>query len=153
ELVNDQIGDLPILVSYCPLCNSALVFDRRLGGKVYDFGVSGMLRQSDMVMYDRQTESLWQQITGEALVGALSGKKLRVVRSQVAPFEAFARAFATGRVLSRETGHQRPYGQSPYAGYEFGGRLMMPVKPSRPLRIPPLERLLTVHSEGKTKAY
>src|SRR5579863_5188381 len=62
ELVNDQIGDTPLLISYCPLCNSAVVFDRRVAGSVYDFGVSGMLRDSDMVMFDRQTDSLWQQI-------------------------------------------------------------------------------------------
>ena len=76
ELANDQIGDLPILVSYCPLCNSAITFDRRIDGKTYTFGVSGMLRNSDMVMYDHQTDSLWQQLTGDAIVGGLTGKQL-----------------------------------------------------------------------------
>ena len=93
ELVNDQIGDLPLLVSYCPLCNSALVFDRRVDGKVYDFGVSGMLRNSDMVMYDRQTDSLWQQIGGDAIVGTMTGKKLKLLHSQTVSFENFARTF------------------------------------------------------------
>jgi hypothetical protein len=154
ELVNDQIGELPILVSYCPLCNSAIVFDRRLDAKVYDFGVSGMLRQSDMVMYDRQTDSLWQQITGEAIVGTLTGKQLKRVRSQTLSFESFSRAFPNGKVLSRETGHRRPYGQNPYVGYEFGNRLIMPVKMSRSVRaLPPLERIVTVTVEGKSKAY
>ncbi len=153
ELVNDQIGDLPILVSYCPLCNSAIVFDRRLDGKVYDFGVSGMLRQSDMVMYDRQTDSLWQQIGGEAIVGTLTGNKLKLVRSQTVSFETFSRVFPEGKVLSRETGHLRAYGQNPYAGYEFGNRLIMPVKTTRPLRLAPLERIVTIKSEGGSKAY
>jgi hypothetical protein len=153
ELVNDQIGDLPILVSYCPLCNSAIVYDRRMDGKVYDFGVSGLLRQSDMVMYDRQTDSLWQQIGGEAIVGTLTGKKLKLVKSQTVSLETFTRAFPEGKVLSRETGHQRAYGQNPYAGYEFGNRLMMPVSASRPLRMPPLERIVTVEFEGASKGY
>ncbi len=154
ELANDQIGELPVLVSYCPLCNSAIVFDRRLDGKIYDFGVSGMLRQSDMVMYDRQTDSLWQQITGEAIVGALTGQKLKLVQSQTVPFETFSRAFPNGKVLSRETGHRRAYGQNPYAGYEFGNRLIMPVKMNKLARVsPPLERIVTVTSEGKSKAY
>jgi hypothetical protein len=151
ELANDQIGDLPILVSYCPLCNSALVFDRRLDDKVYDFGVSGMLRNSDMVMYDRQTDSLWQQIGGEAVVGTLTGKKLRLIGSQTVAFEAFAGAWPKGKVLSRDTGALRPYGQSPYVGYEFNNRLMAPVKLSRPLRTPPLERIVVVEWEGRAK--
>jgi hypothetical protein len=153
ELVNDQIDDLPILVSYCPLCNSAIVYDRRIDGNVYDFGVSGLLRHSDMVMYDRQTDSLWQQIGGEAIVGTMTGKKLEMVKSQTVSFETFARAFPAGKILSRETGHQRPYGQNPYAGYEFGNRLMMPVHPGRSLPMPPLERIVAVEFEGTSKAY
>jgi hypothetical protein len=152
ELVNDRVGDLPLLVSYCPLCNSALAFDRRVDGKVYDFGVSGMLRHSDMVMYDRQTDSLWQQIGGEAIVGAMTGQRLRLVRSQTVPFDTFARHFSSGKVLSRDTGHIRPYGQNPYVGYEFGNRLMAPAKLPRPLRTP-LERVVTVESKDESRAY
>jgi hypothetical protein len=153
ELVNDRIGEAPILVSFCPLCNSAIVFDRRINGTVYDFGVSGMLRNSDMIMYDRQTDSLWQQITGEAIVGTLTGEKLKTIGSQTVPFETFARHFPGGKVLSRDTGHQRPYGQNPYAGYEFGGRLLAPVNSRRPFRLPPLERIVVIPSDGGSKAY
>jgi hypothetical protein len=153
EIVNDRIDELPILVSYCPLCNSAIVFDRRVNGKVHEFGVSGMLRHSDMVMYDRKTDSLWQQLTGEAIVGAMTGEKLRILPSQVVSFDAFARSFPKGEVLSRETGHSRPYGQNPYAGYEFGNRLLMPVPVKRATRLRPLERIVTVEVAGIAKGY
>jgi len=153
ELVNDQVGDRPVLVSYCPLCYSALVFDRRVRGDVLTFGVSGMLRGSDMVMFDRQTESLWQQITGEALVGALTSHRLSIVPSQTVPFETYAKQFPGGKVLSRETGHRRPYGRSPYAGYESGQRLLFPVPAPKEARRRPLERLLTVKCGDKAKAY
>ncbi len=153
ELVNDQIGELPILVSYCPLCNSGIVFDRRVDGQVYDFGVSGMLRNSDMVMYDRQTESLWQQIGGEAIVGTLTGRKLRMVPSQTIAFETFARSFPEAKVLSRETGHERAYGRNPYTGYEFGNRLFAPVGGRRPTRLAPLERIVAVEVDGASRGY
>jgi hypothetical protein len=81
EIANDVVGGLPVAVTFCPLCNTALVFDRRLDGRVLDFGVTGRLRYSDLVMYDRQTESWWQQATGEAIVGTLTGSKLRRVPS------------------------------------------------------------------------
>ncbi|MDX1430352.1 MAG: DUF3179 domain-containing (seleno)protein, partial [Rhodothermales bacterium] len=74
EIVNDEVGGEPVTVTFCPLCYSAIVFRRTLDGRVYDFGVSGMLRYSDLIMYDRQTESLWQQILGEAIVGELTGR-------------------------------------------------------------------------------
>jgi len=153
ELVNDQIRDLPIAVTYCPLCNSAVVFDRRVDGKVYDFGVSGMLHQSNLILYDRQTDSLWQQFTGEAIVGTLTGRILKIVRSQTTSFDTFSRVFPRGKVLSRETGYRREYGQTPYAGYEFGNRLMMPVRIDSPARQAPLERIVTVTSDDKGKAY
>jgi hypothetical protein len=101
------MGDTPILVSYCPLCNSAIVFDRRVDAEELDFGVSGMLRNSDMVMYDRQTDSLWQQITGEGIVGHYTGKELRVLPSQMISLERFASTYPNGLVLSRETGCTR----------------------------------------------
>jgi hypothetical protein len=154
ELANDEVGGIPLLASYCPLCNSAIVFDRRLDGEIYDFGVSGMLRHSDMVMYDRQTDSLWQQITGEALVGELTGKTLKILPAQTVSFETFAEAFPQGRVLNRQTGHFRPYGQNPYERYEFNDRLVAPVGNFRvPRGVRPMERLVTVSTGEKTKAY
>ena len=152
EMVTDQIGGVPLLVTYCPLCNSSIAFDRRVDGKVYDFGVSGMLRHSDMIMFDRQTDSLWQQLTGEAVVGALTGKRLDVVTSQVVDFASFAKSFPGGKVLSKTTGHNRPYGTSPYAGYEQAGRAIFPVPLKRPIG-PPLERVVSFTLEGKSRAY
>lgn len=114
-VTKDQIGGVPISVTYCPVSDSAMVFDSRIDGRVYDFGVSGMLRQNNLVLHDRQTDSQWQQLTGEAFAGALTGRKLQNVHSQTVPFETFSRSFPRGKVLSRETGHQRDYGRNPYA--------------------------------------
>jgi len=153
ELVNDRIGDLPFLVSFCPLCNSGLVFDRRVDGETYEFGVAGLLRHSDMIMHDRQTESLWQQVTGEALVGALTGKRLRPLTSQTVSFLTFAETFPEGRVLARPD-PRAPYGISHYEGYEFGPRRnRAPVPLRKPLPVPALERVVVVRIDGRTRAY
>ena len=105
EIVNDSFNDVPVAVTYCPLCNSAITFDRRLGDRTLDFGVSGVLRHSDMIMFDRQTESWWQQLVGEAIIGELLGERLTVLPSFLVSWEDFKEAFPDGRVLSRETGH------------------------------------------------
>ena len=153
ELVNDRIGDLPILVSYCPLCQSAIVFDRRVDGALYQFGVSGMLRNSDMVMYDRTTDSLWQQLTGEAIVGELTGKRLKVVTSRLTHFGVVKRERPEAKVLSRRTGVVRPYGTSPYVGYEFGGGPRFPANFRYADRIHPLDRLVVICNGGKARAH
>jgi len=153
ELANDQIGDLPVLASYCPLCNSAIAFDRRLDGKTYTFGVSGMLRHSDMVMYDHQTHTLWQQLTGDAIVGELTGKRLEIIGSQVTHFGAVRTQFPAAKVLNRETGHSAPYGRSPYAGYESGGRTMFPAPYKQADRVRPMERLAVIYSDDKPQAH
>ena len=118
EIVNDTVGGVPVAVTFCPLCNAALVFDRRLDGVIHDFGTSGKLRKSDLIMWDRQTESWWQQFTGEGIVGELAGKQLTIFQSQVISWEAFKAANPEGTVLSRDTGFNRAYGQNPYAGYD-----------------------------------
>jgi hypothetical protein len=153
EMVNDQIGDMPILVSYCPLCNSGVVFDRRVGATVYDFGVSGMLRANDMVMFDRQTDSLWQQITGEGIVGKMAGSQLSILPSQTVSFGLFASQFPEGKVLSRSTGYSRQYGQNPYVGYEFGNQLMFPIRKPGNLRLPLMERIVGIADEKEARAY
>ena len=118
EIVNDVVGDVPVSVTFCPLCNSAIVFDRRLDGVVYDFGTSGKLRQSDLIMWDRQTESWWQQFTGEAIVGELTGKKLTFISASIISWEDFKAAKPEGKVLSKNTGFSRDYGRNPYSGYD-----------------------------------
>ena len=118
EIVNDVVGGVPVTATFCPLCNAALVFDRRLDGVVYDFGTSGKLRKSDLIMWDRQTESWWQQFTGEGIVGELAGKKLTILPSSIISFSDFRAASPDGKVLSIDTGFSRPYGRNPYAGYD-----------------------------------
>ncbi len=126
ELVNDEIGGEAILVSYCPLCGTALVFDRRHGGRVRRFGVSGLLYQSDLLMFDRESESLWSQITARAVTGPLAGQSLSILRSNMVPWGRWRQAHPETTVLSRKTGHQRDYGRSPYGDYATSERLYFP---------------------------
>ncbi len=122
EIVNDVVGGQPVSVTYCPLCNAAIVFDRRLvhDGEVYllDFGTSGMLRKSDLVMWDRQTETWWQQLSGQGIVGKLAGAQLTMVPSLLISFEEFTESYPDGKVLSTETGALRDYGSNPYVQYD-----------------------------------
>ena len=122
EIVNDKVGGVPVIVTFCPLCNSAIVFDRRLDGVVLDFGTSGRLRNSDLIMWDRQTESWWQQLTGEAIIGKLTGHTLEFLPAPVVSWADFKAAHPAGQVLSRETGFGRTYGRNPYAGYDEVGK-------------------------------
>lgn len=118
EIVNGTVGGAPVTVSYCPLCNSAIVYDRRLGERILDFGTSGALLNSSLVMYDRQTESLWSHYTGRAVAGHLTGYQLDLLPAQIVSFKAFVSAYPQGRVLSFNTGHMRQYGQNPYNSYD-----------------------------------
>ncbi len=153
EIVNDEIKGMPVAVTFCPLCYSALAFDRRLDGQTLRFGVSGMLRHSDMVMYDRETESWWQQFTGEAIVGELTGKKLRQLPAQIVGFAQFAEGHPAGRVLSRETGHRRDYGSNPYTGYDDINATPFLYRGKRDDRLRPMEKVVAVEIDGKSKAY
>lgn len=118
EIANDTIGGVPVTVTYCPLCNAAVVFDRRVNGKVLDFGVSGKLRHSDMVMYDRQTESWWQQFVGRSIVGAMTDVELKRLPAHVIPFSAFKASYPNGKVLVAGNGNARRYGENPYVKYD-----------------------------------
>ncbi len=118
EIVNDTVGGTPVVTTYCPLCNSGLVFERRLDGVLLDFGTSGKLYKSDLVMYDRQTHSLWAQLEGRAIVGARAGARLRLLPANTLAFQDWRAAHPAGRVLSRETGYRRSYGANPYEGYD-----------------------------------
>ncbi|SIN89459.1 DUF3179 domain-containing protein [Vannielia litorea] len=143
EIVNDRMGGTPIAVTYCPLCNSALVFDRRLRGQVLDFGVTGKLRHSDMVMYDRQTESWWQQAMGQGIVGEMTGADLRQVPSWMESWESFTARNPDGRVMA-EPRHNRPYGQNPYKGYDSSARPFLFSGEMPPHGVPPLVRVVRV---------
>lgn len=154
EIVNDVVADIPVLVTFCPLCNTAIAFERTVNGQVLDFGTTGRLRFSNLVMYDRQTESWWQQATGEAIVGELTGTQLQFLPASVISWEMFKTAFPEGKVLSRETGHSRPYGENPYAGYDdVNQRPFLYQGPEIPGKLPPMARLLTVDLNGEAVAY
>jgi hypothetical protein len=118
EIANDVIGDVPVAVTFCPLCNASIVFDRRVGGDTLYFGTTGNLRNSDLVMWDDKTQSWWQQFTGEAIVGEYTGSALTFLPSQVVGFKQFKEQYPEGKVLSRETSANRPYGQNPYTFYD-----------------------------------
>ncbi len=152
EIVNDVVGGVPLAVTYCPLCNSAIAFERDVAGTVYDFGVSGLLRNSDLVMYDRQTDSWWQQFTGEAIVGSLTGTALDVVPASTVSFADFRAAHPAGLVLSRDTGFARDYGRNPYVGYDETANPFL-FQGETDGRLPPAERVVAVELNGETVAY
>jgi hypothetical protein len=149
EIVNDELGGVPIAVTYCPLCNTAIVFDRRVDGEVLDFGTTGNLRFSDLVMYDRQTESWWQQFTGEGIVGAHSGGMLNMVASRVEPFGVFTRAFPQADLLERPPGFPRNYGVNPYHGYDTSPAPMFPGLPL-PEGVAPMAYVVAVGDQAWT---
>lgn len=155
ELVNDVVGGVPVTVSYCPLCNSAVAYDRRLGPHVLDFGTSGRLLNSSLVMYDRQTESLWAHFTGQAVIGYLAGARLDLVPVQTVSFGAFLAAHPDGAVLSLETGYPgyaSRYGQNPYVGYDDPDSTPFLYRGPTDDRLPPMTRVLAVRGDGPTAA-
>jgi hypothetical protein len=154
EIVNDVVGDLPLTVTFCPLCNTAIAFERTIDGQVLDFGTTGRLRFSNLIMYDRQTETWWQQASGEAIVGELLGKKLNFYPAAIISWEEFKTAYPQGKVLSRETGFFRSYGVNPYGGYDDVNRPPFLYRgPETPGVLPPVARVLTIDLEGEAVAY
>jgi hypothetical protein len=152
ELVNDTVGGRPILVSYCPLCGTAIVFDRRVGGVERRFGVSGLLFRSDLLMFDRESESLWSQISAEAVTGPALKQRLTLLRSKQRSWGEWKRLHPDTKVLSDATGHRRSYGRSPYAGYDESERLMFPVR--RDPRYHPKMRTVGLRlPDGTARAY
>jgi Protein of unknown function (DUF3179) len=145
EIVNARFGEIPVAVTFCPLCNTALAFDRRVDGRVLDFGTTGKLRDSDLVMYDRQTESWWQQFGGEALVGELAGRELRQLPARIVSWREFRRMHPSGLVLNRDTGFVRDYGTNPYVGYDdIASPPIFAVRNEHDDRLPPKERVVYV---------
>ena len=148
EIINDVVGEIAVTITFCPLCNSAIVFKRNHQGITYDFGTSGLLRHSDLVMYDRQTESLWQQFTGEAIVGVMTGEQLMMIPSGLIGFEQFQAAYPAGKILSKETGYSREYGRNPYPGYDDIRNNPFLFRDPLDERLPAMARVVTV-SDGK----
>ena len=154
EIANAEIGGLSLVVTFCPLCNTAIAFERRLDGQVLDFGTTGRLRFSNLIMYDRQTESWWQQATGEAVAGKFAGRQLAFYPASIIAWEAFKSAHPGGQVLSRETGYNRDYGRNPYAGYDDVNQSpFLYTGPTTPDLLPPMARVVTVALNGAAVAY
>jgi len=149
EIVNDRIGDVPIAVTYCPLCNSAVVFDRRLDGRVLEFGTTGKLRHSDLVMYDRQTESWWQQLVGEAIVGELAGQRLRALPTRVESLSRFRARFPGGKLLLPPIATAGFY-ENPYVRYDSRKRPFPFYTGTLPEGIEPMAHVVAVGDRAWT---
>ena len=143
EIANDTVGGIPVAVTFCPLCNSGITFDRRVDGRVLTFGVSGKLRNSDMVMYDRETQSWWQQAIGEGIVGEMTGKVLTPLPTWMESWAEFAARNPEGLVMA-EPGWPRQYGRNPYVGYDTASRPFLYSGEMPPHDIHPLARVLRV---------
>lgn len=149
EIVNDEVNGTPLAVTFCPLCNSALVFNREIEGEVVSFGVSGLLRNSDLVMYDDLTQTWWQQLTGTGLVGTYTGYELEFVPSTLVGFGVFAENFPDGTVLSPDG---RNYGSNPYENYDSSSRpFLFAGTPDE--RLHPTERVLAIEIDDEAIAY
>lgn len=152
EIVNDRYGDIPVAVTFCPLCNTALSFDRRVDGEVLRFGVSGLLRKSDLVMWDDATTSLWQQITGEAVVGDLAGTQLEIISTAIVSYGEAKEAFPEALSLAQETGFGINYGANPYTSYSSSDQPFLFDEEPDP-RFPALSRVVGVSIDDVDKAY
>lgn len=147
EIVNDVVGGAPVLVTYCPLCNAAIAFERRVEGKMTAFGVSGLLRKSDLIMWDHATESLWQQFEGRAIVGQLAGQALRRLPSRLESFEEYRRRHPSGLVLAPPT-ENFPYGMNPYVGYDRLHQRPFLYRGDLPRKVPPMQRVVIVSGKA-----
>ncbi|MFZ1527477.1 MAG: DUF3179 domain-containing protein, partial [Ferruginibacter sp.] len=154
EIVNDVVGGAPVAVTYCPLCNSGVAFQRDVPGEgVLTFGTSGLLYADNLVMYDRQTESLWPQLTGQASVGVLTGTQLQAIPMGTVAWRDFAAAEPAALVLSQDTGFSRPYGTNPYTGYDDpDGDLLFELPGDTDARLPVKERVVGLDDGTETVA-
>lgn len=158
EIVNDTVGGEPLMVSFCPLCNTAIAFKRTFNpstgsGQVLDFGTTGRLRYSNLIMYDRQTETWWQQATGDAIAGEYTGSQLEFYPAAMIAWEDFKAQYPNGKVLSRDTGYSRDYGRNPYFGYDDISQTPFLYDGSTPDQLPPMARVLTVELDSEATAY
>lgn len=151
EIVNDEVGGKPVSVTFCPLCNASIVFDREFDGEILDFGTTGRLRNSDLIMYDRQSETWWQQFTGEGIVGRHAGRQLDFLSSQVLSFGDFVELYEDGLVLETPS-FRRQYGANPYRGYDTSSSPFL-YDGEIDERLPALERVVGVDLDGEVTAY
>ncbi len=152
EIVNDSIGDNKFSVTFCPLCDTGIVFNRDVQGEVLQFGVSGLLFESNLLMYDSKTESLWSQAKGEAVIGDYLGEKLELFPLQLLTFEEIKEKYPSASVLSSDTGYSRDYTGNPYSGYELSNSVIFPVS-NRDDRFHPKEPFYVIPFKGKSLAF
>ena len=152
EVVNDSVGGMPVAVTYCPLCGSGVTFSRVVDDKQRSFGVSGLLYNNDVLLYDRESNSLWSQILGKAVTGPSKGVKLEVVPTTHTSWEDWIARHPDTLVLSEDTGHARDYSRDPYAGYDANPVIPFPVANSSS-RFDNKDVVLGLEVDGKYKAY
>ena len=152
EMVNDEVGDKLLLITFCPLCGTGMLFERTVDGKEYSFGVSGLLYESDMIFYDHQTDSLWSQVEGKAITGKMSGKQLTALPIRNTTWGSWKKKHPDTKVLDINTGHKRSYDVNPYEGYDKTPSLMFPVSKSDN-RFNPKDMVIGVRVNGKARAY
>jgi hypothetical protein len=157
EIVNEEVNGRPILISYCPLCASGIAYDRRLGDETLTFGNTSALYESDLVMYDHQTGSYWQQVLGEGIVGPMCGERLDLLPLLTTSWQIWRELHPHTLVLSRETGHQRPYHRDPFVGYDdMLNRDLFPFpvgESARDDRLSAGDLVLTIEHGGAAYAY
>lgn len=152
EVVNDVMEGVPVVITFCPLCASAIVYERVVDGDTLDFGVSGRLFESNLLMFDNRNESLWSQSLGEAVAGDFTGKKLKLVNSALVSYEDVRAHFPNAKILSPKTGYDRNYTQYPYADYMTSEELYFPVS-KMSNRFPPKEMMYVVSTGSGSVAF
>ncbi|WP_428622492.1 DUF3179 domain-containing protein [Sedimenticola sp.] len=152
EIVNDRFGDEPVIITYCPLCGSGVAFSAQIAGETLQFGVSGLLYNSDVLLYDRKTQSLWSQLLARAVTGKMKGTRLKILPLVVTNWAQWRQQYPDTQVLSRETGFLRDYDRDPYTGYESSTGIYFPVK-QRDSRYHPKEQIYGLTVAGQHKAY
>jgi hypothetical protein len=152
EVVNDTVGGTAVVITYCPLCGTGMVFDAVLDGATLDFAVSGLLYNSDMLLYDRQTESLWSQILARAISGKLKGRRLSLLPATYTSWKHWTELHPDGAVLDIDTGHRRDYSRDPYAGYDKSRTLYFDVT-HRDRRYHEKEPVVGLVLDGQAKAW
>lgn len=152
EIVNDKIAGDPILITYCPLCGSGIAYERKINGEEVEFGTSGKLYNSNLVMYDRKTDTYWTQIDGLAVMGELTGTRLTPLSIDTVVWRDWKKANPDSQVLSKDTGFERPYGTDPYGSYYETSYLFFPVE-KRDDRIHPKTVIFGIQVNGVFKAY
>ncbi len=151
EIANDVVGGKPVTITFCPLCNAAIVFEATVNGKKLDFGTTGKLRNSDLVMYDRATQSWWQQFTGEAIAGEYTGTLLKFVPARLESWAEFSKRNPDGKVLIPNDPNMRSYGRNPYVNYDISPIPFL-YRGAMPEGISPMSRVVVVRGKSKDEA-